>query len=265
MVAGYGYSTVNVLFDPSVPIEGARAKVHRAVFAYLRTIDFFGLSGKVDLVVPFVIDSYWEGLLNGQPASTVRTGFPDPMVRLSVNFIGAPALPLSEFQAYQEKTIVGASLQIRLPMGEYSGQKIINLGANRLTFKPQIGASQNVGRWVFEEYFSVWLFTPNPDLLGARMTQKPIYAFKAHVAYLFGKGAWLAADAGFGLGGRTTVDGLPKERQKNIRLGATLALPLGLKHAVKLNFSSGVETRVGSDFETVALAYQYRWWKQKRK
>ena len=80
LVAGYGYSTGNVLFDPSVPIEGATAKVHRAAFAYLRTIDFFGLSGKVDVIVPFVIDRYWEGMLAGQPASTTRTGFPYPIV-----------------------------------------------------------------------------------------------------------------------------------------------------------------------------------------
>jgi hypothetical protein len=262
-VTGYGYSAGNILFDPSVPIEDAKARVHRTVAAYVRTIDFFGLSGKVDLVVPFVIDSHWEGLVDGQPANTTRTGFPDPMMRLSVNFIGAPALSLGEFQAYREKTIVGASLQIRPPLGQYSGAKLINLGSNRWTLKPQVGASHHIGHWVMEGYFSVWLFTPNTDFLGVRMTQKPIYAFKTHVAYLFGRGAWFAVDAGYGIGGKTTVDELPKESQRNVRLGATLALPLGLKHSIKFNYTSGVDTRVGADFETVAVAYQYRWWKQK--
>lgn len=264
LVVGYGYSTGNVLFDPALPIEDARAKVHRTVAAYVRTINFFGLSGKVDVVVPYVIDSHWEGLLNGQPASTDRAGLADPQVRLSVNFIGAPALPLSEFREYKEKTVVGASLQIRPPLGQYSGEKLINLGSNRWTIKPQIGISQHLGKWVFEGYVSVWLFTPNPDLLGVRMTQKPIYAFKGHVAYLFGRGAWFAVDAGYGIGGRTTVDDLPKENQQNVRLGATLSLPLAPRHSLKLNFTSGVETRVGSDFDTAALAYQFMWGGKKK-
>lgn len=263
LAAGYGYSTGNVLFDPALPIEDARAKVHRAVAAYVRTINFFGLSGKVDIVIPYVIDSHWEGMLNGQPASTDRVGFADPQLRLSVNFIGAPALSLGEFMKYREKTVVGASLQVRPPLGQYSGDKLINLGSNRWTIKPQVGISQHVGKWVLEGYFSVWLFTPNSDLLGARMTQRPIYAAKAHVAYLFGKGAWAAVDAGYGFGGRTTVDELPKDNQRNVRLGATLSLPLAPKHSIKLNFTSGVDTRIGADFDTFALAYQFRWGSKK--
>jgi hypothetical protein len=259
LIGGYGYSAGNILFDPSVPVLDASAQVQSMVVAYARTINFFGMSGKIDAIVPIVLDGYWEGLVNGQPASTTRSGFPDPSIRLSVNFIGSPALNMSEYREYKEKTIVGASLRILAPLGEYEGEKLINLGSNRWTFKPQIGVSRRLNRLVMEGYFSMWLFTPNSNLLDTRMTQKPIYTLSTHVCYLFRGGAWLAIDAGYGVGGRTTVDELPKETQKNVRLGSTLAVPVAAHHALKLNFTTGVDTRIGADFDSITLAWQYRW------
>ncbi len=259
ILVGYGYSVGNILFDTSEPIKDASAHVNSTVAAYARTIDVFGLSGKVDIIVPFVFDSYWEGLVNGQQASTTRIGFTDPSVRLSVNFIGSPSLRLNEFKEYQERTIVGASLRILMPAGQYSGEKIINLGTNRWTLKPQIGVSKRIDHWVFEGYAGVWLFTTNHDFLGKKMTQKPISTLTGHLCYIFKKGIWIAVDGGYGFGGRTTVDELPKESQENIRVGATLALPVARQHALKLNFTSGIDTRIGADFDSFTVVYQYRW------
>jgi hypothetical protein len=259
VVVGYQYAAGNVLFDPSLPIEDAKAKLHGTVAAYVRTINFFGLSGKVDVVMPIVIDSHWKGLLEGQPASTTRAGFPDPQVRLSFNFIGSPALSPQDFVAYQEKTIAGFSLQVRPPLGEYDSNKLINLGSNRWTIRPHLGISQRWGQFIMEGHLSIWFFTPNPNLLGVKMTQKPIYAIKSHATYVFGKGFWLSLDGGYGIGGQTTVDGFPKEKQKNIRLGGTLNVPLAPQHALKLRFASGVQTKVGSDFDSMILAYQFLW------
>ena len=47
--------------------------------------------------------------------------------------------------------------------------------------------------------------------------------------------------------------------QENVRLGVTLALPLGRHHSVKLYASTGAFARTGSDFDTVGVAWQYRW------
>jgi hypothetical protein len=258
-ILGYGHSEGNILFDPSVPIEDATGIVNTAVAGYLRSINFFGMSGKVDVVVPFIFDSYWEGMVSGQPRNTTRVGFADPAFRLSVNFIGAPAVKMSEFKEYKEKTIVGASLRVLPPLGQYFNNKIINLGSNRWTIKPQLGISRRTGSWVFEGYFTVWLFTTNPDLMGATMTQKPIYTFAGHGCYLFKSGMWLAFDAGYGVGGQTTVDELPKETQKNFRLGSTLTVPLSKKYSIKLNYATGVDTRVGADFDALVVALQYKW------
>ena len=44
---GYGYSWGNVVLDPSLLIVDGEATLHSFVGAYVRTINFFGMSGKV--------------------------------------------------------------------------------------------------------------------------------------------------------------------------------------------------------------------------
>lgn len=257
---GYGYSYGNVLLDPALPITDGEAKLHSAFAGYVRTIDVFGLSGKVDAVVPFVAYGKWKGTVAGVPDSTERTGFGDPAVRLSVNFVGAPAMRLPEFAKRRPGTVVGASLQVVAPLGRYEPERLINLGSNRWTFKPRIGVSQPLGRWILEAHGTAWFFTDNPDALGATLEQDPMWAVDAHVARLFGKGIWASVDLGYIWGGRTTRDGIPStERQESARLGATLAIPVTSRHSVKLGYFAGLYTRLGSDFDNLVVAWQYRW------
>jgi hypothetical protein len=54
-VAGYAYAKGNILFDPALPIDDAKANLHTFAAAYLRSINFFGMAGKVDVVVPYGI------------------------------------------------------------------------------------------------------------------------------------------------------------------------------------------------------------------
>ena len=196
LALGYGYSWGNVLFDPAIPITDGDANVHSLIGAYVRTINFFGMSGKLDAVVPYAAHGKWTGLVDGVPDSTTRSGFGDPSFRLSVNFIGAPALDLPDFARHKFGTIVGASLQVRAPLGEYDPAKLINLGSNRWTFKPRVGISQPFGPWIVEGHVTAWLFTDNPDALGYRLSQDPLWAIDGHLARLFGKGIWAFVDLG---------------------------------------------------------------------
>ena len=110
-------------------------------------------------------------------------------------------------------------------------------------------------------YGSAWIFTDNPNYFGgSNLEQNSIYAVQAHASYTFRPGLWIALDGGFAGGGRTFVDGaLRNDIQENSRLGATLSLPLKRQHAVKLVFTSGIATRIGADFDSFVLAYQFRW------
>lgn len=255
----YGYSFGNVLLDPSIPVEDGTGNIHSLTGAYVRSFSFFGLSAKVDGVVPFAFGN-WKGKLAGRDTSRVATGFGDPSVRLSVNLIGAPALEIPRFMTYRQGTIVGASLRVVAPLGQYDETRLLNLGTNRWTFIPRLGASRRLGRWTVEAVGSVWLFTGNPNLLGTDYRQDPLWTVQGDLSYTFDGGAWLAVDAGWGSGARATVDGVEASTdQNNARFSLTAAYPLSRRAALKAAWTSGLSTRLGADFDSLVLVYQYRW------
>ncbi len=64
----------------------------------------------------------------GQPVQRIVNGFADSRFRLSVNLYGAPALTLAEFAGYKQDVIVGASLQVGVPWGQYDDTRVVNIG-----------------------------------------------------------------------------------------------------------------------------------------
>lgn len=260
LIAGYAYTRGGVAFDPALPVENEHLETHSGVLAYVRALDLWGLSAKFDAIVPFTGLSGSADYL-GQPVSRDVTGFMDPRFRLSVNFYGAPALAPSEFAAYHQDLIVGASLQVSPPWGRYDPERLINLGTNRWYVKPELGVSKAAGPWTFELAGAVTFFTDNDDFFGGRVrSQRPLYSLQSHAIYNFRSGAWASLDATYFTGGRTTVDGvLDNNLQQNWRLGATLAWPLDRRNSLKLAASSGVAARTGNNFDAVAIAWQYRW------
>jgi hypothetical protein len=263
VLAGYAYSTGNLLFDDAVAaalkIQEASGRIHQGVIGYVRTVDFFGLSGRVGVIVPLAAGR-WEGIVADTFATVSREGFADPRLLFSIGFIGAPALGGREFVSYRERAVVGASLQVIAPLGQYDPARLINLGSNRWSFKPRVGMSYTRGHWTLELYGSVWLFTDNPDALGQRIEQDPIYSLEGHGIYSFRPGLWLAVNAGYGTGGRSSVGGeIKNDFRKDSRLGAQLSVPLARRHSLKLVYVTSASTRIGADFDTFSLLYQYRW------
>jgi Putative MetA-pathway of phenol degradation len=260
LVLGYGYSSGNFLVDSSLPIEGATAEIHSVTVGYLRSIDFLGKSAKVDVVVPVSSGSF-EGMVAGELRTRKPTGLADPRVRLAVNVLGAPALSRREFATYRQETIVALSLQVALPMGEYDPDRLINLGSNRWSFRPEVGVSHAWGRWYVETAGGAWLFTENEDYFGgSSLTQTPLYFVKGDVIYNFKPGVWLSLNYGIANGGETRIDGSAAATlQRNSRLGATFSFPVARANSLKLVWTSGLTTRIGADFDSVGVVYQYTW------
>jgi hypothetical protein len=145
------------------------------------------------------------------------------------------------------------------PLGEYVPEHLINLGANRWSWKPEIGISYPTGHWTFEGYAGAWLFAVNDRFYPGSSTrrQDPIGGVQGHVSYTVRPRAWVAFDATWYSGGRTNVDGIDKgDLQRNTRLGATLSIPILRRQSLKVSYSAGATTRVGSDFKTIGVAWQ---------
>jgi hypothetical protein len=178
-----------------------------------------------------------------------------------VNFVGSPALALSEFRSYKQRTVVGASIAVVAPLGQYFPDRLVNLGANRWSFAPRLGASQVAGRWLLEGYASAIFYTANDEFYGGQtLEQEPFYDVQAHAIYTIrGADLWVAGSIGYGSGGRSTIDGVPKSRIENVRLSGVLRLPLARGHGLKLVYINGLKTAMGTDFDTFQVAYQYMW------
>jgi hypothetical protein len=260
LIVGYGYSQGGVVTDASVPVEDAEIRVHGVFLAYARSLDFWGRSGKFDVVLPYASVS-GTGEVSGASREREVSGLGDAKLRVSMNLYGAPALSLQEFADYTPDVIIGASLQVSVPLGQYDSEKLINVGTNRWSVKPELGVSKAWGRWTTELAASVILFTANHDFLGGKTrAQDPIYSLQGHVIYGFQSGIWMAVDGTYYAGGRTTIDGVKSnDLQANTRVGVTLALPVDRHQSVKLYASHGVSTRIGSNFTVVGIAWQFRW------
>ena len=260
LIAGYVFAQGKLAFDPNLSIADANFRSSTGLLAYVRSFDFAGQSAKFDVIVPGVsFDA--QGFVNGLPRERQMAGLGDPRFRFSFNLFGAPALSAKDFASYQQDLIVGVSLQVSAPLGQYDNTKLLNLGGNRWSFKPELGISKAWGPWTFEVAPGVTFFSDNTDFLGGnRFAQAPIYAVQAHLLYTFQSGVWIALDGIYFAGGHTTLNGVKSDNeQRNTRAGFTLALPIDRRNSLKFSASTGISTRTGSEFSAVGVAWQYRW------
>ena len=258
-IAGAVRTQGGLTFD-GVPLTDAKIDTTSAVFAYARTLDLWGKSGKFDVIVPY---THLQGtaLYRGDPIERDVAGFSRSAFRLSINLHGAPALSLKDFRGWKQDTIVGVSLQVSPPWAQYDEDRAVNIGSNRWSFKPEIGVSKALGPWTLEAQAAIVFFTDNDDFFhGHTRSQDPLYSLQGHVIYGFTNGTWLSVDGTWFAGGRSQVDGvLNNDLQQNWRLGATLALPIDRANSIKFTASSGVSARTGNNFDAIGVAWQHRW------
>jgi hypothetical protein len=259
LVAGYAYSSGDVATDASAPLEDAEVQTHASLFAYARSLDVLGRSGKIDVVLPYAWTS-GSATFAGAPVSRSVGGFGDPRVRFSVNFCGAPALGPEEFPSYEQDWILGASLQVGIPIGQYDGDRLLNLGTNRWSFKPEIGLSKRWRAFTLELSVAGTLFTENDDFFGGNLREQDgIYAIQAHAVYAFPRGFWGALDFTVFGGGETRINGVAGlALDGSTRLGVTLSVPVDRHNSLKLYGSTGVSSRTGGSFDLVGVAWQVR-------
>ncbi|SDD45924.1 Putative MetA-pathway of phenol degradation [Cupriavidus sp. YR651] len=261
LLATYARLGGDVLTDPSLPITDVNAKIDIFALGYLQVFDLLGRTASVGVVLPYSRANVTGNVFDA-PNSVYRAGVGDAYLRLAVNLLGGAAKTPAEFARHPPVSTLGASLTVVAPSGQYHADRLINIGANRWAFKPELGVSVPFGNnWFAESSFGVWFFTANDEFLGSRQRQQsPIAVVQLHGGYQFRPGLWLAADAGFYSGGNTTVDGVRNDdRRTNTRYGLTLSVPLVANWSGKIGVSKGWITRAGGDYKAITLTVQYRW------
>jgi hypothetical protein len=257
---GYLYSSGGASLDPTLPITNLHARVYTVAPYYGRTFDLLGRQASLGVTTPYAWAAV-HGDVFDESRNRDLSGLGDPALRFAVNLLGGPALRPLQFFRHKPETSLGTSLTIIAPFGQYDPSKLINIGSNRWSFKPELGLSQPVGDWIFEVYAGVWLFTGNDNFFGGQVRrQDPLASYQAHVVYNFSHRTWAALDYTYYTGGSTTVNGQRNnDRQDNSRTGLTFAFPVTQSQSLKLTWAKGVTTRIGSSFDTIGVAWQMFW------
>lgn len=255
-----------VMVDPSVPLDDAKSSFLVPALGYYQSLGLLGRSANISVLVPYVRGDF-EGKFDGALVQAYRSGLPDARMRFSVNLHGGPAMNVGEYVRWAEKGLIGASLTMTIPSGQYDPARLINPGANRWGFKPEIGITRRWGHWAVDWYTGAWLFTGNGAFYpgGSVRSQKPIGAVEGHLGYYVRPRLWASLDANFWAGDRSIVDGIQKlDAQRNSRIGGTVSFPVSRRHSFKFSYSQGVYITIGGDFKTLSAAWQYAWITQRR-
>ena len=262
LVVSYQSSTGDIVTDPSLPLTGVDSDIHYLQLSYQRTYSLAGRTAILQLSLPYSRGET-RGDLDGELHSRETTGVGDARLRLSYNLKGAPSMNALEFRALRDapRTIVGTSLVVQVPSGDYEADKVINIGTNRWAVKPAIGVIWPMRpKWLLEFEVGAWFFGDNSDFRGETREQDPILSTEIHLVRRIRQGFWVSLDANFYVGGRTSIAGQEQANlQRNSRIGATVVYPLARGHAIRSSYSTGVVAETGGDFQMFTLSYLYIW------
>lgn len=262
VLLSYGHQSGDVLLDASLPLKDVNIKFNAGSFAYGRTFNLAGRQANVVVLYPYLWGTA-QGTVFEDQIKVRRSGSGDLRLRFSTLLKGGAALGPREFAERKVSTIIGASVSIIVPTGQYDPARLVNPGSNRWAFKPEFGISKPKDRWTFEVMGGAWLFTTNKSFLGnSRRAQKPMASVQGSVIYTLRQRMWVSGNATFYRGGSTVINEKENEdRQENARIGATFSFPLNQQQSLKVAWAKGVTTRIGGNLNTVVVGWQYAWFK----
>ncbi|WP_405270643.1 transporter [Congregibacter sp.] len=254
----YQHSRGDIIVDQSLPVTGVDSSIDYLQLTYQRTLDVAGRTANLS-VIQVASDGKTSGTVEDELITRRTVGMGDTIVRMAVNLTGAPAMDREAFAAMRAdpKPIVGVSLAVTAPTGEYDADRIINLGGNRWSVKPGLGVIYPLSSsWLLEGELSVAFFQDNDEFLGQTREQEPITNAQLHLIKRFSRGFWAALDANYYIGGRTRLEGSKnQDLQRNSRFGATLVFPLAQGHALRLSTSTGTVTESGGDYDLFSVSW----------
>jgi hypothetical protein len=258
----------SINYNGALPVADATGTYGVPILSYYHSFDFFGRSANVVASLPYGVGNF-QGTVNGAGDQLYRSGLVDSVYRLSINLKGGPAMPVQKYMKWKQKVLLGASVKVIAPTGQYDPTKLVNWGTNRWSFKPEFGYSQAWGKWELDGYAGVWFFTTNNDFWSRNIyypgtrsqTQNPIGSFEGHLSYDIKPRLWASLDGNFWFGGKTSAGGVvnPLSEQTNSRIGGTVSVPITKHQSLKFSYSDGTYIRFGGNYQNVSLAWQYSW------
>ncbi len=256
-----------VELNGAVPIPDATGTFVASTFSYYHSFSLLGRSANVTLFLPYGAGTF-QGSVLGIKQEAYRSGLLDAGVRISVNLSGGPAMSLPEFRKWKQRRLLGASLKVIAPTGQYDPSKLISWGINRWVFKPEIGLSQRWGRWILDSYAGISFFTTNRQQFSVPVpqsqTESPVGSFEGHLSYDVKPRLWISLDGNYWFGGTASMGGVPQPqtRQMSSRIGGSASFPISRHQSIKVSYSDGTFISFGGNYHNLSFAWQYSWFGQ---
>ncbi len=257
-VTGYSYISGDVLMDPSIPLYEVESNLNTGFLAYMQSFNLLGRTTNFLVELPYT----WgltKGIVFDTPAERRLSGFNDLSITLAMNLLGARSMSPEDFQFLRDnpRVILGASFKVVFPTGQYMTDRLINVGTNRWALKPEFGVL--IPLWpklLLEIETGVWFFTEDNEFLMGTRKQEPIISGELHLVKRFKPGLWVSLESSFYWGGEQNIsENQLIDRQRNAKIGGTVAVPIPHRHALKFGYSFNIITSYGTDFHQFLVSY----------
>ena len=253
----------NASIDTSLIVAGARFNLNQGTIAYTR---YFGFVHRLVWVEAGVPLAGLNGSVSGTSIQGSTTGTGDSSYVVAALLKGGPALSVAQFADYKPTTTVGMSLTITAPTGQYNPNKILNLGSDRWSFKPEIAVTHPFGpeqKWGVEAFANSYFFTDNTSYHGREvLRQHALPGLEGHISYSFSDRFWASLDARYSFRGSTFLNGVNQNNvQQNFGLGTEVNISLNPRNSLVFEFDKSLVHQNGPALSGFAVKYNYSWGK----
>ena len=241
-----------------MPITDSSGRIYISALSVYHALNFFGRSANATASVPYAVGNFRAKVADAE-RNAYRSGLVDMIFRFSVNLKGGPALSPPRFRAWKQKTLIGASLKVVAPTGQYDPAKLINFlqarnpGADQHR-QVELLEKLNQGRMRQES-------EATPELEASIRSMEVVGAFEGHLSYDVRPRLWASLDSNFWHGGTASINGIENRLslQSNSRIGGTASVPVSVHQSLKFSYSRGAYVRYGGNFQNVSIGWQYSW------
>jgi len=262
----YAYVHANSSIDSSLIITGAELNVHQGTIDYTR---YFGLLHHLMWVEATVPIAGLGGSVAGTNIQGATAGAGDSSYQLAMLLKGGRALSVVQFENYEPSTTLGVSFTMSAPTGLYHPDKVLNLGSDRWSFKPEVGLAHPFGpkqKWEVDAYANIYFFTDNTSYHGREvLRQHPLPGVEGHVSYSFNDSLWASFDTRYSFRGTTLVNGVDQDNpQQNVIVGTEVSLSLNSRNSLVFEFAKALLHNNGPAVVGFSVKYDYVWGKEYR-
>jgi len=195
------------------------------------------------------------------------TGFGDPLIQLDVNLVGAPAMPkMPDLLRYDPWWKLDVVLDVGVPIGEYDGESVANIGQNRWYGRIGVPIMFNLGDWVpgrkvtLELMPAVYVFEDNDDVFGDTLENDPLFQLEAHLTRDFTESLWGSLDAVWYAGGKPEVGGFSGDDLDDVAVGFTLGYAINDNLMLTAGYSATLgDGRDDLDVGVFSISLVYGW------